>query len=242
MKYKIINHTQLTENVFKLIIEGNTSTVKRAGQFVNIQIDNFYLRRPISVCDYDDNTITLIYKILGEGTEALSKYRVGDYLDLLVGLGNGFNVDAECQKPLVIGGGVGVPPLYNLTKKLLEKGKNPTLVICFNTEKEIFLYNEFKNLGLNVFVATLDGSFGTKGYFSNVIKENCLNYDYYYACGNLPMIKNIHSFMQVEGQISFEERMGCGFGGCMGCSIKTRNGYKKVCTDTVLLSNEVIFN
>jgi dihydroorotate dehydrogenase electron transfer subunit len=239
--YKIISNAPLTDQIFKMVLQGDTSAIKSAGQFVNIQVEGLYLRRPISVCDYDENTLTLIYKIVGVGTEALARLKAGGTLDLLTGLGNGFNTNADCKKPLVIGGGVGIPPLFNLTKKLIENGKKPQVILCFNTKNEMFFYEEFKNLGINIFVATVDGSFGTKGFFSDVIKENALDFDYYFTCGPMPMLKSIHQNLKVQGQISFEERMGCGFGGCMGCTHKTKNGYKKVCTDTILSSEEAIF-
>lgn len=240
--YRIIRHERLTDNVYRLVVEGDTSSILRSGQFVNIEIERFYLRRPISISDYDGNTISLIYKVVGEGTEALTHYKEGREIDLLVGLGNGFDTDTVCHKPLVIGGGVGIPPLLKLTKELITKDKQPTVIICFNTKDEIFLYNEFKSLDVDVLVTTVDGSYGVKGFYSDAIKESGIKYDYYYTCGPLAMLKDIHSTLSVQGQISFEERMGCGFGGCMGCSHKTKSGYKRVCTDTIINSDEVLFD
>ncbi len=240
--YRITKHEQLTQNVYRLIVEGDTSAIVRPGQFVNIEIEGFYLRRPISISDYDDKTISLIYKVVGEGTEALTHYKEGKQIDLLVGLGNGFDTDTECKYPLVVGGGVGIPPLLKLTKELISKGKKPVVIICFNTKEEIFLHDEFKLLGVDVWVTTVDGSYGTKGFYSDAIREGNIRYDYYYTCGPLAMLKSIHSNIKTQGQISFEERMGCGFGGCMGCSHKTKNGYKRVCTDTTMNSDEVLFD
>jgi dihydroorotate dehydrogenase electron transfer subunit len=261
-KYQIISNIPLTEQIYKMVLLGSTAAIKRAGQFVNIAIDGLYLRRPISICDFDENTITLIYKIVGVGTEQMSQMKIGSTLDLLVGLGNGFNIDVDCKKPIVIGGGVGIPPLFYLTKKLIDRchsreGGNlhttmkqgdsrlrgndsaPTVLLCFNTKSEIFYYEEFKKLGVDVFVATTDGSFGTKGFALDAISENKIDFDYYFTCGPLPMLKSLHENLTTAGQLSFEEKMGCGFGGCMGCTHKTKNGYKKVCTDTILYSNEI---
>ncbi len=240
--YRITKHERLTDSIYRLVVEGDTSSILRSGQFVNIEIEGFYLRRPISISDYGNNTISLIYKVVGEGTEALTHYKVNREIDLLVGLGNGFDTDIACDRPLVIGGGVGIPPLFKLTKELIEKRKKPTVILCFNTKEDIFLYDEFKSLGVDVLVTTIDGSYGTKGFYSDAIRESGVKYDYYYTCGPLAMLKNIHSTLTVRGQISFEERMGCGFGGCMGCSHKTKSGYKRVCTDTIISSDEVLFD
>lgn len=240
--YQVITNEQLTETVFRLSVAGDTQAIQRPGQFANIAIDGFYLRRPISVCDYDSHSITFVYKVVGEGTQTLTRYTKGSSLDIIVGLGNGFDTEVNCRKPLVVGGGVGIPPLYRLTKELVAKDKKPTAILCFNTASEIFLHNEFAKLGIEVAVATIDGSYGTKGFYSDAIVRHNIEYDYYYTCGPQPMLRSIHATLDVEGQISFEERMGCGFGGCMGCSHKTRSGYKRVCTDTILKSEEVIFD
>ena len=240
--YNVLLNEWLTESVVRLVVEGDTSAIKRPGQFVNIAVQGFYLRRPISVCNYDGSTITLVYKVVGEGTEALARYGKGDKLDILVGLGNGFDTAADCTKPIVIGGGVGVPPLYGLTKKLLEVGKKPSVVMCFNTKNELFLFDDFRKLGVEVAVATVDGSCGVKGYYSDAIDDCGIEYDYYYTCGPLAMLRNIHRTLEVDGQISLEERMGCGFGGCMGCSYKTRDGYRRVCTDTVVSARDILFD
>ena len=237
----IKSNRQLTDSVWRMELTGDTSDINRAGQFVNLQIDGNYLRRPISVCDYNESSLTLIYKVVGEGTEKLSTYPAGKTLNVMTGLGNGFSQDLSGDSPLVIGGGVGIPPLYYLTKKLIEDGKNPTIVLCFNTKEEVFLYEEFLRLTDRVFIATVDGSMGVKGFFSDVIRENAIDYDYYFTCGPLPMLRAIHEQLNAKGQISFEERMGCGFGGCMGCTHRTKSGYKRVCKETILMSDDVIF-
>lgn len=239
--FRIRSNEQLTQSVWRMILEGNTEPIKKSGQFVNIQIDGLYLRRPISVCDYDSESITLVYKVVGEGTERLTQYTAGDSLNLMTGLGNGFSTDVASEKPLLIGGGVGIPPLFSLAKRLIAEGKNPTVLLCFNTKSEVFLFDEFKQLTDRVFVSTIDGSEGVKGFFSDIIREKSIDYDYYYTCGPLPMLRAIHETLTSQGQLSFEERMGCGFGGCMGCTHRTKSGYKKICQDTILTSDDVIF-
>ena len=215
------------------------------GQFVEIRIDNTsetFLRRPISVCDYDDKTITIIYKVVGEGTEQMSKMKAGETLDLLTGLGNGFNTALSGDAPLLIGGGVGIPPLFGLCKALLAEGKSPSVILGFNTAEEIFLKEEFEELlkdtDGNVYVTTVDGSAGTKGFVTDVMKD--LDYTFFYTCGPMPMFRAIESVAKTSGQYSFEERMGCGFGACMGCSIQTKEGNKRVCKDGPVLMREEI--
>ena len=208
------------------------------GQFVNIQLDGFYLRRPISICDFDKETLTLIYKVVGGGTEALSRMQKGEGLDLLLSLGNGFDTSKSGQNPLIIGGGVGVPPLYALCKRLIAEGKKPTVILGFNTASEMFYEEVFKLLGADVYVTTVDGSYGVKGFVTDVMKD--LDYDYFYTCGPLPMFKAIESVAKTSGQYSFEERMGCGFGACMGCTCKTKYGNKRICKDGPVLEREEI--
>lgn len=236
--YKIVSNEKLTDNVFKMIVEGDTQYLTAPGQFVNIEIKGKYLRRPISVCDYDENTITLIYKVVGEGTEIMSQMKTGEILDILTGLGNGYDI-SKSHTPLVIGGGVGVPPMYHLTKKLIESGQKPTVILGFNTKSEIFYENEFKALGAKVIVTTVDGSYGVKGYVTDAFPED---YDYFYTCGPEPMFKAIEAKVKTSGAYSFEERMGCGFGACMGCSCKTKYGSKRICKDgPVLLREEIVW-
>lgn len=237
--YKILENKPLTKDVYKMILEGDTQYITASGQFVNILLEGKFLRRPISVCDYDDTTITIIYKVVGEGTEQMKALEVGIELDILTGLGNGYDI-SKSTKPLLIGGGVGVPPMYNLAKNLMANGQKPTVVLGFNTAEEIFYVEEFKALGCDVLVSTVDGSFGVKGFVTDAMKD--VDYDYFYTCGPLPMFKAVYNATEVSGQFSFEERMGCGFGACMGCSCKTKYGNKRICKDgPVLVKEEIIW-
>lgn len=228
----------LTESVYEMKLSGDISAVKNPGQFVNISIDGCYLRRPVSVCDVDGDTLTLIYKVVGKGTERLSKYAAGEKIDTLVGLGNGYDLSLSGEKPLLIGGGVGVPPMYLLAKKLVEKGVKPTVILGFNTKSEIFCEKEFKTLGATVYVTTADGSYGKKGFVTDIMKD--LDYTYFYTCGPMAMFKAIEKIAKGSGEFSFEERMGCGFGACMGCSCKTKYGNKRICKDGPVLKREEI--
>lgn len=237
--YQILSNVALTNDVYKMVLDGDTRYITAPGQFINIRLEGKFLRRPISVCDYDDKSITIIYKVVGEGTEQLSKLESGEVLDVLTGLGNGYDI-TKSIKPLLIGGGVGVPPMYNLAKALLADGQKPTVVLGFNTKSEIFYEDEFKALGCNTFVTTVDGSYGIKGFVTDAMTD--LDYDYFYTCGPLPMFKAVYNATSTSGQFSFEERMGCGFGACMGCSCKTKYGNKRICKDgPVLVKEEIIW-
>ena len=236
--YTIKENIKIAKDVYKMIIEGDTSSLTATGQFVNIKVDGLYLRRPISVCDYDDSTITLIYKVVGAGTQIMSTKVAGETFDILVGLGNGYNTDKSGETPLLIGGGVGVPPMYGLCKKLVAEGKKPTVILGFNTADEIFYKEEFEALGVKVYVTTVDGSVGVKGFVTDVMKD--LTYSYFFTCGPMPMFKAIENTAVTSGQYSFEERMGCGFGACMGCSCKTKYGNKRICKDGPVLEREEI--
>lgn len=237
--FKIINNAPLTDNVYKIILQGDTSDITASGQFVNIRIDGLFLRRPISVCDLEGELLTLIYKVVGKGTEAISKMREGQTLDVLTGLGNGYDLEKSGDKPLLIGGGVGVPPLYNLAKRLTAEGKQVSVILGFNTKSEIFYEQEFKALGCDVTVTTADGSYGVKGFVTNAMDRD---YTHVYTCGPEPMLKAVFNACKSGGQFSFEERMGCGFGACMGCSCKTVTGYKRICKDgPVLLKEEILW-
>ena len=238
--FTILSNTKLTDSVYKMVLSGDTSAITAPGQFVNIQLDRLFLRRPISVCDYDGATLTIIYKVVGKGTEAMSAMIPGESLDILTGLGNGYDLSITGQHPVLLGGGVGVPPMYNLAKKLLEQGKKVSVILGFNTKSEIFYENEFRALGCDVTVTTVDGSYGVKGFVTDSIRAvpEC---DYVLSCGPLPMLKAVHSLPQFkDGQFSFEARMGCGFGACMGCTVPTRDGYKRVCKDGPILYKEEI--
>ena len=237
--FTIVSNVALTETVYKMVLSGDTSAVTNCGQFVDLRLPEKYLRRPISVCDYDETTLTLIYKVVGSGTEIMSTLPVGTQLDVLTGLGNGYDTSLSGDRPVLVGGGVGVPPMFNLCKKLVAEGKHPQVVLGFNMASEIFLADEFRALGVDVHIATADGSVGTKGFVTDVIKN--LEYTYFYACGPMPMFKAMEACLTTSGQYSFEERMGCGFGACMGCTIQTKSGYKRVCKDGPVFWREEVF-
>lgn len=227
----------IAKDVYKMLLCGDTSAIHNAGEFVNIQLDGFYLRRPISVCDVEGDALTLIYKVVGKGTEAMSKLPVGAELQLLTGLGNGYDLAPAGDEPLLVGGGVGVPPMYLLAKRLLAQGKHVSVILGFNTAEEVFYEDEFKALGCDVTVTTVDGSCGIKGFVTDALPER---YSYFYTCGPMPMFRALFKATVTSGQFSFEERMGCGFGACMGCSCKTITGYKRICKDGPVLTKEEI--
>lgn len=238
--YTVISNTPLTKDVYRMVLEGDTEWITRPGQFVNIELEGLYLRRPISISDWDERTITIIYKVVGRGTEQMSKMVQGVKLDLLTGLGNGFDTSIESERPLLVGGGVGVPPLYRLAKDLLAQGKQVSVVLGFNTSSEIFYADEFKALGVDLYISTADGSMGVKGFVTDAIREAEIKFDYFYSCGPLPMLKALCDCCEVSGELSFEERMGCGFGACMGCSCKTLAGNKRICKDGPVMKREEI--
>lgn len=228
----------LTENVKKLVLVGDTSEITTPGQFINIKIDGLYLRRPISVFDWDYFSVTVIYKIVGEGTEILSQKNVGDKLDVLTGLGNGYNTAKSGEIPLLIGGGVGIPPMYGLCRRLIKENKTPTVILGFNSKDEIFCEKDFLDLGVKVIITTVDGSYGEKGFVTD--QMNKVDYSYFFTCGPMPMFNAIEKVALTSGQYSFEERMGCGFGACVGCTCKTKYGNKRICKDGPVLEREEI--
>ena len=234
--FEILSNEALTDNVYKMVLGGDTSAITAPGQFVNIQLDGLFLRRPISVCDYDEKTLTVIYKVVGMGTQAMSAM-AGEKLEVLTGLGNGYDLSLSGDKPVLLGGGVGVPPMYNLAKKLVAQGKSVSVILGFNTAKECFYEEAFKALGCNVQVTTVDGSYGKKGFVTDALPKN---YTYFYTCGPEPMLKAVYKTTNTSGQMSFEERMGCGFGACMGCSCKTLTGYKRICKEGPVMKKEEI--
>ena len=241
--FMVFSNRALTDTVYRMVLEGPLEgAITVPGQFVNLKLPGYYLRRPISVCEWTEDTVTLIYKVVGHGTEAMAATPVGESFDLLAGLGNGFNTALSGDAPLLIGGGVGIPPLYGLCKVLLAEGKSPSVILGFNTAEEIFLKEEFEELlkdtNGSVYVTTVDGSAGTKGFVTDVMKD--LDYTFFYTCGPMPMFRAIESVAKTSGQYSFEERMGCGFGACMGCSIQTKEGNKRVCKDGPVLMREEI--
>lgn len=235
--FTVIENTKIAKDVYKMLLRGDTSAIKGAGGFVNIQLDGFYLRRPISVCDVEGDVLTLIYKVVGKGTAVMSKLPAGTELLVLTGLGNGYDLTEAGERPLLIGGGVGVPPMYLLAKRLLAQGKQVSVILGFNTADEVFYEDEFKALGCDVRVTTVDGSHGVKGFVTDALPED---YTYFYTCGPMPMFKALYKATKTSGQFSFEERMGCGFGACMGCSCKTITSYKRICKDGPVLKKEEI--
>ncbi len=235
--FEIVSNTALTDSVYKMTLRGDTSAITAPGQFVNIRLEGMFLRRPISVCDVAGDLLTIIYKVVGKGTEAMSKM-VSGKLDILTGLGNGYDLTVSGEKPVLLGGGVGVPPMYKLAKELIAQGKKVTVILGFNTKNEIFYEKEFKELGAEVFVTTVDGSCGIKGFVTDALKN--IDYTYFYTCGPEPMLKAVHRASVTSGQMSFEERMGCGFGACMGCSCKTLTGYKRICKEGPVMRKEEI--
>ena len=236
--FTVIENISIAKDIMRLTLKGNTEFFTTPGQFINILIDGFYLRRPISVCDLNQDTLTVIYKTVGQGTRALAKYEAGRELDILCGLGNGYNLDVNTAKPLLIGGGVGVPPLYYLAKELIKSGVTPEVILGFNDKEGSFLIDEFKALGVNVHVATADGSLGVKGFVTDAMDG--LDYSYFYTCGPEPMLRAVYRASSTSGQLSFEERMGCGFGACMGCSCKTITGYKRICKEGPVMKKEEV--
>ena len=236
--FTIIRNEALTDSVYKMVLSGDTSAITAAGQFVNIQLDGLFLRRPISVCDYDGDTLTIVYKVVGKGTEAMSRMNAGTQLDILTGLGNGYDLTVSGDHPVLLGGGVGVPPMFNLARKLVKENKKVTVILGFNTKSEVFYEEEFKALGCQTIVTTADGSYGVKGFATTPLAD--IDYTYFYTCGPEPMLKAVHKAATTSGQMSFEERMGCGFGACMGCSCKTLTGYKRICKEGPVMRKEEI--
>ena len=236
--FKILSNEALTDSVYKMVLSGDTSAITASGQFVNIQLAGHFLRRPISVCDYDSNTLTIVYKVVGKGTEQMNAMAPGEALDILTGLGNGYDLSLSGDRPVLLGGGVGVPPMFNLAKKLIAQGKRVSVILGFNTKGEIFYEEEFKALGCTVTVTTVDGSYGMKGFVTDALKN--VDYTYFYTCGPEPMLKAVYNASNTSGQMSFEERMGCGFGACMGCSCKTLTGNKRICKEGPVMKKEEI--
>ena len=235
--FNILSNTPLTDTVYQMVLGGDTSAITAPGQFVNIRLTGKFLRRPISVCDCEDGKLTIVYKVVGSGTEQLSALKDGE-LDILTGLGNGYDLTCCGERPVLIGGGVGVPPMYLLAKRLIALGKTPKVILGFNTKSEIFYEEEFKALGCEVIVTTVDGSRGIKGFVTDAL--TAMDYTYFYTCGPEPMLKAVYRCSKTSGQMSFEERMGCGFGACMGCSCKTLTGNKRICKEGPVMRKEEI--
>ena len=237
--FKITKNIKIAKDVMLMELSGDTSDLSTPGQFVNIKIEGQFLRRPISVCDYNEETITLIYKVVGQGTEVMAKMEKGTELLTLTGLGNGYDITKAGDKPLLVGGGAGVPPMYQLCRELVAQGKKPSVILGFNSKDDVFYEDEFKALGCDTFVATADGSYGAKGFVTDCL-DKVGDYTYFYTCGPEPMLKALYKATKTSGQFSFEERMGCGFGACMGCSCKVITGYKRICKEGPVLEKEEI--
>ena len=235
--FTIRENIPLTKDVMKMVLLGDTTAITASGQFVNVALEGKFLRRPISVCDYDERSLTIIYKVVGKGTAQMKNMTPGETLDILTGLGNGYDLSCSGDAPVLLGGGVGVPPMYNLAKNLVTQGKAVTVILGFNTASEVFYEDEFKALGCNVTVTTVDGSYGVKGFVTDALPEQ---YSHFYTCGPEPMLKAVYRATCTSGQMSFEERMGCGFGACMGCSCKTLTGYKRICKEGPVMRKEEI--
>lgn len=236
--FEITENRKIAENTYLMVLKGDTGDITASGQFINIKIDGLFLRRPISVCDFDSETVTVIYKAVGVGTEAMAKMQAGERLDVLTGLGNGYDLSKSGDRPLLLGGGAGVPPMYMLAKLLVAEGKKVSVVLGFNSKEEIFFADRFEALGCDVTVCTADGSVGVKGFVTDAMVK--IDYTYFYTCGPEPMLRAVDKVAVTSGQLSFEERMGCGFGACMGCSCKTKYGNKRICKDGPVLQREEI--
>ena len=237
--FEIITNRKIAKNTYEMVLSGDTSHITNAGQFVNIKLEGFYLRRPISVCNLEGDKLTLIYKVVGEGTEAMAKMGAGEKLDVLCGLGNGYDLSVSGENPLLIGGGAGVPPMFLLARRLVAEGKKPSAILGFGSADEVFYKEEFEKIGVPVTVTTVDGSEGIKGFVTNAMESG---YSYFYTCGPEPMLRAVYDKSETSGQFSFEERMGCGFGACMGCSCKTKYGNKRICREgPVLVKEEIIW-
>ena len=235
--FKVISNEIIAKNVYKMVLSGDTSAITSPGQFVNLLVDSCFLRRPISVCDVNGNELTLVYKVVGTGTKLMGRAKAGNEFDTLTGLGNGYDLSLSGENPLLLGGGVGVPPLCMLAKSLVNQGRKVSVVLGFNTKEEVFFEDEFRALGADVTVTTADGSYGVKGFVTDALPSD---YSYFYTCGPEPMLKAVYKKTVTPGQFSFEERMGCGFGACMGCSCKTVTGYKRICKEGPVLKKEEI--
>ena len=238
VRLTLASQREIAEDTFEAVLEGDVSHITAPGQFINIKLDGYFLRRPISVCDLDEESVTIIYKVVGEGTKKMSESSIGTEWQVLTGLGNGYDTSISGERPLLIGGGAGVPPMYLLAKRLIAEGKKPSVILGFGTKNQVFYKEKFTKLGLSVAVTTNDGSEGIRGFVTDAMEG--MDYTYFYTCGPEPMLKAVYKASQTSGQLSFEERMGCGFGACMGCSCKTLTGYKRICKEGPVMRKEEI--
>lgn len=240
--FTIKENTQVAAKTFRMRLEGDTSEITQPGQFVNVEVEGKYLRRPISVCDCDPGCLTLLYDVVGDGTRIMSEWRPGHRTDLLCGLGNGFDTDILPDRPLLLGGGIGSAPMLLLARRLVADGKSPVAALGFNSASDIVLTEELRDAGAEVYVATVDGSAGTRGFVTDAIRTHALPVEYFYACGPLPMMKAVSAALDCPGQLSMDERMACGFGVCMCCSLQTKDGSRRICKDgPVFLKEDLIW-
>lgn len=238
--YTVASNDALSHKTRRMVLRGDTSPLLCAGQFVNLQIPGKYLRRPISVSDYDSETLTLVYDVVGEGTAEMSRMAPGTEINTLTGLGNGFDENRECERPLLLGGGIGTAPLLNLARKLLGRGKEVTVILGFNTEADVVLEEDFRSLGARTVICTVDGTYGEQGFVTDAIRRLDIRGDYFYACGPTPMLRALCDALDIPGELSLESRMGCGFGACMCCSIETAEGPRRICKEGPVFNKEII--
>lgn len=236
--YTVADNRWIGKNTMLMVLEGPTDEFTMPGQFINIAIPGFTLRRPISVCDIEGDLLTIVYDVVGHGTEALSKMKPGTRLNILPALGHGFDISKCGEQPVLLGGGVGCPPIYSLAKNLIANDVLPTVILGFNSDDRMIMIEQFENLDVPFYVATVDGSYGTKGFVTDVIKEEGLSPDYFYACGPLPMLRALCGSLDIPGQVSLEARMACGFGACMCCSLETKSGAKRICKEGPVFDKE----
>ena len=235
--FEIIENTALTDKVMRMRLAGDTSAMERPGQFVDIRLESLFLRRPLSVCDWDDESFTILYERVGQGTERMAALPAGERLDVLTGLGNGYDISLAGGHPLLVGGGTGLSPLYGLAKALLKNGVRPVVILGFHTAAEVFYTGEFKSMGIEPVITTEDGSCGVRGFVTSAMD---FPYTFFYACGTEAMLRAVCEKSRCPGQISLGKRMGCGFGACMGCTVFTKNGAKRICKDGPVLDSEEV--
>ena len=235
--FTVASNRNIAANTWEMVLLGDTSGITAPGQFVNIQLDGMFLRRPISVCHWEEGSLTIVYKAVGRGTEHMTTLGTGAELDILTGLGNGYDLTKCGGKILLIGGGAGVAPMYGLCETLVKSGKQIKVILGFNTADEVYYAEKFEKLGADTVITTVDGSLGVQGFVTAAM--DC-DYDYFCTCGPEPMLKAVYAASKTSGQMSFEERMGCGFGACVGCTCETKYGHKRICKDGPVLEKEEI--
>jgi dihydroorotate dehydrogenase electron transfer subunit len=227
--FTVADNRPLSRRLSRLRLNGDSSAIAGPGQFVSLSLPGFFLRRPFSVCDWDASGFSIVYEQVGKGTEAMLSLTPGDTLDVLTGLGNGFDLRRAGNAPLLVGGGSGVSPMLGLTRRLLSEGRTPHVILGFSGREDVALLEDFRLIGVCPTVTTLDGSFGLRGFVTDALDD--LEPSFFYACGPEAMLRAVSERCACDGQLSFDARMGCGFGACMGCTRPTRSGPKRVCKD-----------